>query len=1708
MKHTTLVLKLVVLLTFVSCTKSRKAELPEDVQADILAISEFSGTYQAERDSEESESSRVSMKALEQSQTTRLSADDVKVPNRLKFMFENLPVSSQTAKKFEIKFLVDKKFVTAFKVVTNAKELTAIEKSLAMTTQEVALIEKSLRATKAELKVLNQSLVKANGEKDLIKMSKKEGSLLVPITKYAIAGYGIIQRTKNELKEDTAVLKLTGTEFKNATHIQIKSLADGRTAIGKAKDFEQLFVESKIDNQVMTAGQLQSNLNIGLKFIDDATQVFTRLDADVLHVYEVTTRSALNETQARLLKNNAGNQEIIACSDESVKAYINSSDKECVLLLKADVPVSYTTVELAKANDDGSESGDFEVKKVPRSQSVGLVEIQKNVAAVQKDVSGALDPDSAVRLADLKGEFFYRRTFEAASNMFLGRTGTSGDMLIVQFELEDKRLVVRSQQSLIKYTGQGPKDREEIMSFPVKYVRMNKVSANGAALTIPVAEATTKEKAEYAIIDWTYNTVPNASSPLAFYADGACFLSNSSQRVTDTDMRLAKDGVLNFSLSGSYTMQPTTDCIAMKDVNSAYWSGTYQFNYNIVERISFKKHINKASDIQFATNISSMAQEAFNFGTFGLADLLAENGTITNRDNNEKYMPIIHDFRKGKKLKYYLGGLNTEATNPERKKMLIEATRQVVDEWNATLHISFKGTDLERKENYIELVVDDGSTDEPIGHLGDLDRNYIWLQELPAENGLLGVAQPAANPRSGTIESANVIVYTGNTLNQARRLLKLTALSREYEIAVEQMRKTAIEQAKIAKTVVASKDIVAAAAQEAATKTSKVNTAAVGQIKSRSTRIAYDLNQVIKALQLNSLSAKTAIKNMKMRKSPMQDKKILSQENLRELSKGEKVNYEVNQTTFLKKITELAMNKNLLQNKHEFELAVNNAFMKFGGMDEQSKAILQKRSEQLAMAVRFDKKNANRPGCFKYSRDDANDQALMMDPDPEKNLMMNFKVNVMSTLSHELGHAFGLLHNYRGSTDKTNYEFGKEETGRNYSSIMDYISDIDQNYFGPGPYDAHAIRAAYTGLVEVTEQGSAKMKELGAKLVGTNLVSIEDIMKAADSTSLVHFTKDTINATGMIKHYAQCSDGGVGRNALCAQFDVGGSASEIVKNRIADYHRGYISRNYVHDKINFGWTQKMESINRNISLFQSIRGYLDEAVMSIIQGSGRTTPEDRAETAELTNAARMGYQFFHEVLRTPDASGISAGDKQNRFIAVPYQYLGSDDDLQTNSENCVKGEKETIACSDIKVLESRSLYDISMSRDKLDTIGIGYDKIFAMQFLLQASSAPSTDDSNLSTISYLDFEQWFMGIQDPSQSPTINTMLQIMSGNLAAGFYTPNRQLMELRLPVEINRYLGEQTAIASVIGLFEAKRSGFDPYAEAFKVGSAYVSAAPKDRLNVVRTGQVRDKSDSRVMFAVQNGVASDVLVRVAATSEVLLENRDILFKLMADLYTADLPFRKLLATTMAEQVSKACPANAEGKVEETAACKTAREKTVEMFISENAEIAKLKVAGDRVAILLVAKLRELNSKEAIMSLTLDKEDNVMNFASQVEYLRSMMSRQIGLVVNVLEVLTATPPEQLQATISGIIPQLQQIKAQNSELESVPLFSLSHAFMTGFVSNLKAKLQNKTELSGETVVRNMMDGKKLQESQVKILEALGKLSLYTGLIDPESSIK
>lgn len=89
------------------------------------------------------------------------------------------------------------------------------------------------------------------------------------------------------------------------------------------------------------------------------------------------------------------------------------------------------------------------------------------------------------------------------------------------------------------------------------------------------------------------------------------------------------------------------------------------------------------------------------------------------------------------------------------------------------------------------------------------------------------------------------------------------------------------------------------------------------------------------------------------------------------------------------------------------------------------------------------------------------------------------------TATHELGHTFGLRHNFEASADPLNYfpnfwdvDTGDERMSRSnnrkselkYSSIMDYHQRFNSDFAGIGLYDRAAIKFGYAGTIEVFDE--------------------------------------------------------------------------------------------------------------------------------------------------------------------------------------------------------------------------------------------------------------------------------------------------------------------------------------------------------------------------------------------------------------------------------------------------------------------------------------------------------------------------------------------------------------------------------------------------------------------------------------------------------------
>lgn len=172
---------------------------------------------------------------------------------------------------------------------------------------------------------------------------------------------------------------------------------------------------------------------------------------------------------------------------------------------------------------------------------------------------------------------------------------------------------------------------------------------------------------------------------------------------------------------------------------------------------------------------------------------------------------------------------------------------------------------------------------------------------------------------------------------------------------------------------------------------------------------------------------------------------------------------------------------------------------------------------------------------------------------------------MMGTLIHELGHNFGLRHNFAASSDRANYARRSAKAKDIYycpmdsngasradliarsSSVMDYTDINEDRLTTVGPYDIEAIRFGYAGKVLTQNAGSCLAIPLKSG------VSIDENLRASNSS---------------IFKLKYCSDEfvEVGFDPLCQRHDSGSTLSEAVDAAINQYNVLFASQNFKYDR--------------------------------------------------------------------------------------------------------------------------------------------------------------------------------------------------------------------------------------------------------------------------------------------------------------------------------------------------------------------------------------------------------------------------------------------------------------------------------------------------------------------------------------------------------------
>lgn len=1117
---------------------------------------------------------------------------------------------------------------------------------------------------------------------------------LLPIAQVSIMAAGVLQNTTNDIGESTPILEIIPTEFSQASHF-IMGHMDTRSRMILASEqlTREVFLEDSVTGRVTDYETLRSQTGIKLRLEDDKEKLFTERKANKLNLFRFVKKSSL--TPDELVALNSGRSEIVKQCGESQSLSVGIARSECVMLLSFIVPIQIVAVERSR-DSEGFETGLVSLRVLtPSESSRGLIQIQENVevAEVRPDqILQEVDERKIIRPKQVAGkEFLFRRTLQDSPNSFdYAFAGLAGDLEIVKFEFAEKVVKVIRGEALLSTSGNSSVDKEILMEIPAQYVVMTTLAPDGSQLPFerPVPSTHTNPEA-IAIVDWASNKVPNVSSPLNYFGLENCFNSRT-QEVSDVDSRVEKSGMLNFTLTSTYASSSVFDCAG---IELADYFDRLQTIFSFKERISFKEY--KKPEIEDPTlNVPLLAQKKMGFGLFTYSKKRPNVDGEIHLEDTIVNLPSVFDFRDGKSMTYVLAGLpkGEDTQTIQKNAVIISATEKVVADLNKALREATQGTALERSSDFVHLQVEGPSTG---GVLGDLDRNYIYYVEKGTESPIIGLGGSHPNPRSGRVEAASVFLYAGNMTKAIARMKRVQAAERARA------------------EIMAPIPLAGEAPQEVAKRrgNGEISTATVAGVDSP----LHDMGKVDGKFA-------TAFKLTQAGKRNVQRKGTL-------LNRFEYVGNKLNRNDI-----EARMSARSSKLSKAFEAIRTEGLMAKAGFESQAR-MTQKISSSLgakgmnkALVSRIRKANY----CVYESKPEFMAAGMSGKSTGDSDLELLGKMWV-ATLAHELGHNFGLRHNFVGSFDKANWSRG-EETTRDYSSIMDYLNNDYETYDGFGPQDVAALRAGYGEVLE-TNDGS--------------LLPINKVPELLGRKGWLDISKSEILSLG-VKDYAFCTDEDVGLTPTCQLFDEGTTPLEIVENKIRDYKARYSLLHFPNDRLNFDMGTVGGIVGRNISDFIQMRQFLEESIYQLIQGAN-------IDTVVMPNliGAMRAMEFFHEIIRTPDASPLMTTEAISSDASSVVDRFAEFEVNTSQGPMLLRGEMKWL-------LDQRLDDDLS----RLAVAGVELDKVISLIMLTERNFGFPRYEAVSLRLAYPDIEKLVIAADSPDQLPTISLLREILDNNV------------------------------------------------------------------------------------------------------------------------------------------------------------------------------------------------------------------------------------------------------------------------------------------------------------------------------------------------------
>lgn len=284
------------------------------------------------------------------------------------------------------------------------------------------------------------------------------------------------------------------------------------------------------------------------------------------------------------------------------------------------------------------------------------------------------------------------------------------------------------------------------------------------------------------------------------------------------------------------------------------------------------------------------------------------------------------------------------------------------------------------------------------------------------------------------------------------------------------------------------------------------------------------------------------------------------------------------------------------------------------------------------------------------------------------------------TLTHELGHNFGLRHNFSGSTDKDNL-FTEEQmammdkaftdagypdltVNAEFSSQMDYNVNRFATTFEP--YDLAALRFAYAREVEKKDGEFVSLKEEDAK-------RREELRKGIVNGETRFGALFNVEQNHELRRYNFCTDGHVTLNSNCNRSDAGGTLEEIADFYIERYEDSYETSNLRHNRQSLYEDHSLNYTVRRKRLFDDIRQFVEDiSSMEEVFTSLYGTPDNFIASDCAQKSAAGEDAWYCRYQRPVDHAGklfLTLMGESDAAVEVTYNWISDDTPALRQSYN-------------------------------------------------------------------------------------------------------------------------------------------------------------------------------------------------------------------------------------------------------------------------------------------------------------------------------------------------------------------------------------------------------------------------------------------------------